>query len=82
MPAFAVVGSADTLISTSSVLAVQLPLLIVQRNVAVPAVKPVTPDVAEDGVVIVAVPLTTLQLPVPTDGTFPANVAIVVLHRF
>ena len=39
--------------------------------------KLVTPDVGEDGVVIVAVPETTDQAPVPTAGVFPANVVVV-----
>ena len=60
---------------------VQVPLVIVQRRVAgLPAVTPVTPEVAEDGVVIVAVPLTTLQAPVPTLGALPASVKDVLLQ--
>ncbi len=82
MPAAAVVGVADTLITTSSVLAVQVPLLIVHRKVAEPATKPVTPDVGEEAVVIVAVPLTTLHAPVPAVAVFPAKVVVVALHKF
>lgn len=63
---------------TSSVDGVQLPLVIVQRKVAVePTINPVIPEVAEDGVVIVAVPETTVQEPVPTEGMFAAKVAVV-----
>ena len=59
----------------SSVEAVHAPLLIVQRSVAVPPEgTPVTPEVEEDEVVIVAVPLTTLQAPVPVVGVLPASV--------
>jgi hypothetical protein len=69
--------------TTSSVDAVQLPLLIVQRSVALePAGTPVTPEVAEDDVVIVAVPLTTLQAPVPVVGVLPASVNEPSLHLF
>ncbi len=54
---------------------------MVQRKVALPpAGTPVTPEVADDGVVIVAVPLTTLQVPVPVVGTLPASVKLPLLH--
>lgn len=70
-------------ITTSSVEFAQLPLLIVQRSVAVPPmVKPVTPLVDKVGVVTVAVPLTTLHAPVPVVGALPAKVAVVTLHKF
>ena len=60
---------------------VQVPLVVVQLSVAlVPAGTPVTPEVAEDGVVIVAVPLTTLQTPVPTLGALPASVKELILQ--
>ena len=58
-----------------------VPLLIVQVKVAlVPAVIPVTPEVAEAGVVIVAVPLVTVHNPVPVLAVFPAKVKAAVLH--
>ena len=61
--------------TTSSVEAVHAPLLIVQRSVALPpAGTPVTPEVLEDEVVIVAVPLTRLQAPVPVVAVLPASV--------
>ena len=67
--------------TTSSVEVGQLPLAIVQRNVAlVPSGTPVTPEVAEDGVVMVAVPLTTVHVPVPVVGAFPASVNEPLLH--
>jgi hypothetical protein len=60
---------------------VQVPFVIVQRRVAgVPAVTPVTPEVAELGVVIVAVPLTTLHKPVPELAALPASVKLVLLQ--
>ena len=69
------------IISTSSVEAAHDPLVIVQRKVAVPdAAKPVTPEVGELGVLMVAVPEITVQLPVPVAGVFPANVAVVPSH--
>ena len=69
------VGTALFVNITSSVEAVHAPLLIVQRSVAVPpAGTPVTPEVGEDEVVIVAVPLTKLQAPVPVVGVLPASV--------
>ena len=42
-----------------------------------PIPNPVTPDVAELGVVTVPVPLTSVQIPVPIVGLLPANVAVV-----
>jgi hypothetical protein len=77
-----VVG-ALTLIITSSVEAVQGELEIVHLNVVdAPTTNPVKPEAGDEGVVIVAVPDTTNQLPVPTMAELPANVAVVTLHRF
>jgi hypothetical protein len=79
-PAAAVVGNA-WFVSTTSSEDVHVPLVIVQRRVAgVPAVTPVTPEVGEEGVVIVAVPLTTLQTPVPTLALLPARVKAPLLQ--
>ena len=47
-----------------------------------PTGTPVTPEVLELGVVIVAVPLTTLQAPVPTEGELPAKVKLPLLQLF
>ena len=59
------------------------PFVIVQVRVAEPPIKsPVTPDVGEDGVVIVAGPATTAHIPEPTVGVFPAKVVVVTLQRF
>jgi hypothetical protein len=50
---------------------------MVQRRVATPGTtKPVTPEVGELGVVMVAVPETTVHAPVPTVGVLPAKVAV------
>ena len=82
-PALAVVGRADTFMVTSSLVLPQPPLLIVHLKVTLaPAVKPVTVVVADVGVVIVAVPDTTVHSPVPTVAVFPDNVVLVTLHRF
>ena len=71
-------GQAVVVITTASVEAAHGALEIVQRRVAVPATaKPVTPEVGELGVVMVAVPETTVQFPVPTVGVLPARVAVV-----
>ena len=79
-PADATVAAASFVNTTSSV-DVQVPLVIVQRNVALESAgTPVTPEVAEEFDVIVAVPLTTLQTPVPVDGVLPASVKEPLLH--
>jgi hypothetical protein len=53
----------------------QAPFVIVQRRVALDATgRPVTVDVLNDGVVIVAVPETKLHNPVPVVGALPAKV--------
>ncbi len=79
-PALATVAAAWFVSITSSEV-VQVPLVIVQRNVAgVPAVTPVTPEVGEDGDVIVAEPLNTLQTPVPEVAVLPARVNDPLLH--
>ena len=59
-----------------SVLVVQVPLLIVHTKVFTPVVKPVTLDVGEAGVVTVAVPVVTVQSPVPVVGVFAASVEV------
>ena len=61
----------------------QTPLVIVQTSVGGSAeVNPVTPEVGEVGVVIVAVPLSNDHTPVPTVGVLPAKVAVfTVSHK-
>ena len=60
---------------------VQVPFVISHRSTAlVPAGTPETVLVGEDGVVIVAVPLTTDHNPVPTVGVLPARVNVELLH--
>ena len=74
-PGFEIVGLGSTLIVTSSNVGVQTPLEIVQRKTFAPTDKPVTVELDVAGEVIVPVPEISVQLPVPTMGTFPASVA-------
>lgn len=68
---------------TSSEEAAQAGFEMVQRKVTeAPITKPVTPEVADPGVVIVAVPATTVHNPVPTAAAFPAKEVEVTLHKF
>jgi len=74
------VGAAS-LVSVTSSKVLQVPLTIVQRNTAgVLASTPVTVDVSEFGLMIVAVPLIKVHVPVPTDAALPAKVKLVLLH--
>lgn len=61
----------------SSVDGVQVEFEIVHLNVLIPIVNPVTPEVGDVGVVMVAPPVMTVHNPVPTIGAFPASVAVV-----
>ena len=60
----------------SSVLGVQVPLVIVQVKVFIPVVIPVTPLVGLVGVVTVPVPAVTVHTPVPTTAVLAFKVAI------
>jgi len=74
------VGTA-LLVSVTSSNVLQVPLTMVQRNTAgIPAGTPVTGEVAEFGLMIVAVPLIKVHVPVPTDAALPAKVKLVLLH--
>jgi hypothetical protein len=76
-----IVGVGLTEMTTSSEEAVHGELLIVQRNVAeVPLTNPVTPEVRDAGVVIVAAPLIRDQAPVPVVGAFAARVVVATLQ--
>ena len=71
----------ELFVSTTSSVRTQLPLVIVQRKVAlVPAAIAVTVLVADVGVVMFAVPLTTLQTPLPIVGVLPAKVNELLLQ--
>ena len=80
-PASAVLGVASLVRLTSSNVLPQTPLLIVQRTTVV-AVTPVIVLVGEDGVVTVPVPLWIVHAPVPGAAALPANVKLLVLHKF
>ena len=59
-----------------SVLAAQVPLVIVHTNVFTPVVKPVTPLLGLFAVVTTPVPAITVQAPVPMVGVLAAKVAV------
>lgn len=66
---------------TSSVDDVHPGLLIVHLNVAeAPSPKPVIPDVGDPGVVILALPAITVQVPVPVAGVLPPSVKLPLLQ--
>ena len=65
------------MITTSSKDAVHGAFEIVHLKVFTPTPKPVIPEVGLPGVVIVPVPLTNVQVPVPTVAALPASVAVV-----
>ena len=80
-PASAVLGLSWFVMITSSVLLEHEPLLMVHLNVAlVPRGTPVTPLVSELMLVTLAVPPTTLHVPVPIVGLLAANVKLPLLH--
>ena len=67
--------------TTSSVEMGQLPLVTVQRSEAlVPWGIPVTEDVGDEGVIMVAVPLTKDQAPVPPAGALAPSVKLPALQ--
>lgn len=72
-PAAEVVGLATLVITTSSF---EVLHPIVQRNVFAPTPNPVTPEVGLFGEVMVPVPLTRVQVPLPVVGVLPAKVAV------
>lgn len=74
-------GPALLVNTTSEVLLVQLPLLTVQRNIAIlPAGTPVTVVLASAVLAITAVPLIKLHVPAPMPGTVAASVKLPLLH--
>lgn len=76
VPAFAVVGASSRSIVIVSLEEGHDPLLVVQTNVLTPTESPVTPDVGLPVVVTEALPAMMVQVPVPTEGVFPARVAV------
>ena len=59
-----------------SVLAEQVPLVMVHTKVFTPVVKPVTPLFGSLAVVTTPVPAITVQAPVPMVGVLAAKVAV------
>ena len=59
-----------------SVLAAQVPLVMVHTNVFTPVVKPVTPLFGLLAVVTTPVPAITVQAPIPITGVLAAKVAV------
>ena len=58
-------------------------LIVHTRMDESPMLNAVTPEVAKDGVVTIAVPAITDHAPLsPTPTAFAANVAVVMLHKF
>jgi hypothetical protein len=79
VPALAVVGNKSELMVTRLLVDKQSGLEMVQRKVTdVPGVKPLIVLVGEFGLLIIALPETIVQRPVPTSGVLPARVAVVV----
>ena len=71
-------GGVEIYKTSSSVLDVQFPLLIVQLNVYTPSINPEISVVGEFGSAIVhpGGPETSAHSPVPTKGKFPDNIAL------
>ena len=74
-----IVADGVTLIVTLSVDEAQGRFATVQRNTFAPTAKPVTPEFGADGVVIVPVPLTKVQVPVPAVGVLAAKVVLLAV---
>lgn len=72
-PALAFVGFASARILMVAVEAGQMPFVIVHCKILLPVLKPFTEVFAEEGEEMNPLPETTLQLPVPTEGTFAAR---------
>jgi hypothetical protein len=74
-PAFAAVGAASRTMLMVSLVVAHTPLLIIHSNKFEPTLNPVTPEAGSAGIVTLAPPESTTQVPVPVEGTFPARVA-------
>ena len=77
-PAAAGVVGAKTVIITVSEEGGQAPLEMVQLKLLAPTPRAVNPDVAEVAAVMFPVPEINVHKPVPTNGTLPARVAVVI----
>ncbi len=70
------VGNSSTLMVISSVLGVQVPLVMVHLKVLIPVVNPVTPELGSFTLVTLAVPAMTVHVPVPISGVLADKVAV------
>ena len=77
MPALAVVGLSALVMLTESLDVVQLPFEMLHNNLFVPALNPVMVVLARVESANIAVPDSTVHLPVPEVGVLPARVALV-----
>lgn len=75
VPAAETVGGKSRIIATVEVDGGHVPLEIVHWKIFVPGDKPVTPEVANVGVVIAPPPEINVHKPLPTAGVLPAKVA-------
>jgi len=75
-PALAVVGAGSTVIASVALGATQTPFVITHSKTLTPTPKLFKVVVADVGEVIVPLPETNDQEPVPTVGTFPEIVAV------
>ena len=82
-PLIAATVGKGLLVSTTSSVDVQAPLVMVHLRVAlVPTGTPVTPEFRNVGLVMVAVPVSRLHAPVPVEGLLPARVKLPLLQLF
>lgn len=77
VPATAVVGTWSRMMATVDVEGGHVPLDMVHWKTFVPVEIPVTLEFGDVGDVIIPVPETKVQTPVPTTGVFPLRVAVV-----
>ena len=81
MPVMAEVDGSGLIVIITSSVELQGPFEIVHLKVTeVPATSPVTVEVEDEGVVIVAAPVTTVHAPVPVIGALPVSAVEVVSH--
>lgn len=81
-PAIEGVGGAAMVMVMSSVELTHAPLAMLQRSVVEPMESALREAVSELALLMVAVPETKLQRPVPIVGMFAARVDVETLHRF
>lgn len=75
-PAFAAVTASARAIVTVSRDGGQVAFVIVQTNVLIPTVNPVTPEIGSVGIVTEALPTSTVHEPDPIVGVFPVKIDV------